>query len=496
MDDPIRVLQVGGDPESVEATSTRLERADERFVVETATSASEGSDRLAEGAFDCVVSGHDPPEMDGVAFLETVREEHPDLPFVLLPDEGSEAVASRAISAGVTDYLRMASEGDQHEVLANRIELAVEQYRSRQAAEETRRKLERLTERTDDVLFMFDGDWSELHFVNSAYEDVWGAPTAELREDPASFLEYVHPEDREEVRRAMERLSGGEPGAMEYRVLPPEGEQRWVRADSKPICEGESVERIVGFVRDVTDRKAYERELERQNERLEEFVAVVSHELRNPLNIAAGKVDLARKKRDSDHLDHAASALDRIGTLIEDLLALAREGKAVDDPEPIDLADVTEACWRNVETAAATLTNEADGRIRADPSRLKQLFENLFRNAVEHSSTSPPASRKDHSSTSPRSQAPEDAVERGVEAVTITVGTLPDGFYVADDGPGIVPDEREKVFEAGYSTAADGTGFGLSIVAGIVEAHGWEIDLIESDGGGARFEITGVETVE
>jgi signal transduction histidine kinase len=118
--------------------------------------------------------------------------------------------------------------------------------------------------------------------------------------------------------------------------------------------------------------------------------------------------------------------------------------------------------------------------IPADESRLRQLLENLIRNAVEHSSTSPPASR-------------EDAVEHGSEDVTITVGALEDGFYVADDGVGIPESEREKVFESGYTTAEEGTGIGLGLVAEIADAHGWEVRLTESESGGARFEFTGVD---
>ena len=99
----------------------------------------------------------------------------------------------------------------------------------------------------------------------------------------------------------------------------------------------------------------------------------------------------------------------------------------------------------------------------------------------------------EHSSTSPPSQAREDAVEHGGRNVTVTVGDLADGFHVSDDGPGIPDEERDRVFESGYTTAREGTGFGLSIVAEIVEAHGWEVRATDSADGGARFEVTGVE---
>jgi signal transduction histidine kinase len=221
----------------------------------------------------------------------------------------------------------------------------------------------------------------------------------------------------------------------------------------------------VWFFRDITDRKERERELARQNDRLEKFANVVSHDLKNPLNVAQGRLELASEQYESEDLDSAARAVDRSLTLIEDLLTLARQGQSVGDVESVQLAEICESCWQTVETGDSTLSIETDRTIRADPGRLKQLLENLMRNAIEH----------------------------GGERVSITVGDLDDGFYVADDGAGIPEDEREDVFEAGYSTTDEGTGFGLNIVNEIVEAHGWEITVCDSTEGGARFEITGVE---
>ena len=100
----------------------------------------------------------------------------------------------------------------------------------------------------------------------------------------------------------------------------------------------------------------------------------------------------------------------------------------------------------------------------------------------------------EHGSTSPDSQARQDAVEHGAtdSRVTVTVGTVADGIYVADDGSGIPEPERGRVFDGGHTTAEDGTGFGLAIVERIASAHGWTVSVGESESGGARFEIRGV----
>jgi PAS domain S-box-containing protein len=212
----------------------------------------------------------------------------------------------------------------------------------------------------------------------------------------------------------------------------------------------------------------HERELKQHNDRLEAFTSVVSHDLRNPLNVAQGRLELAREKCENEHLAAVERAHERMDTLITDLLTLARDGETVTDHETVALASLVDSCWTNVETADATLVADVDRTVLANESRLKQLFENLVRNAVEH----------------------------GGADVTVTVGELDDGFYVADDGPGIPEDDREAVFEAGYSTSAEGTGFGLSIARQVAEAHGWEISVRDSADGGAQFEITGVSFCE
>jgi len=213
-------------------------------------------------------------------------------------------------------------------------------------------------------------------------------------------------------------------------------------------------------------RKRTETRLRGQNDRLDEFASIVSHDLRNPLRVANGHLELVRKQHDNEHLDAIDRALSRMQELIEDILTVAREGERVREPEPVDLGQTAESSWRNVVTDEAELVVECDPTIQADRSRLQQLLENLVRNAVEHGGT----------------------------GVTITVGVLDDGFYLEDTGSGIPQEERDSVFEMGYSTSDHGTGFGLSIVKQVADTHGWDVCVTEGSDGGARFEITGIES--
>ena len=135
--DTIHVLHVDDEPNLADVAATFLEREDDRIQVETATSANEGLELLAEDTVDCIVSDYDMLGKNGIEFLEAVREDHPDVPFVLFTGKGSEEIASHAISAGVSDYLQKGVGPDQYVVLANRIKNLVSRQRAQCLGEQS-----------------------------------------------------------------------------------------------------------------------------------------------------------------------------------------------------------------------------------------------------------------------------------------------------------------------------------------------------------------------
>ncbi len=444
----IQILHVEDDAGFAELTRTYLTKIDDRFSVTHAASPDDGLQALETKSVDCIVSDHDLPDMNGVSLLQCVREDHPDLPFILFTGKGSEEVASEAISAGVTDYLQKETGTSQYEVLANRIVNSVEQQRARAEAQKTEERLRTIAENSNEILWMFSGDWSELLFINSPYEEVWGRSLAELREDTYSLLQGIHPDDRHIARNAMEQLAAGEPIDVEYRVNADEDYARWVWSQGQPVFdETGNVEKVVGFARDITSRKEHEQGLERyktivealgdpvyaldadgkytfvndafidttgysrdevigehvsvvlpeesvqkgiglietllasdrnrgtvemerilangermvvenhlallppgedgsfqgtagilrdvtnrvereetlqrERDRIGDFASTVSHDLRNPLDVAQGHVDLAREENDSERLQTIEGALDRMTAIIDDLQTLA-----------------------------------------------------------------------------------------------------------------------------------------------------------------------------
>jgi len=518
-----RVLHVDDDAAVGDLLETYLEESvnREEFAVTTARSVSEAERVLAEMNIDCIVCDYQMPGTDGLEFLRRIRDRDTNKPFILFTNKGSADVASKAIEAGVTDYLRKGGGPEQYEVLANRIANAVQQERGRIARTQ-------LMESTAVISGLYEVINETDLSLAEKLDRVLKIGTNELGY-PIGYITHVEGEsldviaavgDHEMIREdatvpldatyCKHTIEDGTPQAVSNAA----DDDRW--ADSKALAEtdlqcyvgapiivgGEvygtlcfasrgsqnsttveddelTVKTLAQWVGYEIDRHEYERELKRQIDRLEEFTGVVSHDLRNPLNTAQGRIDIVKQECDSDSIPPIDRALDRMEAIIEDTLTLARQGQTVDDSdiEPVAIHDVIDHSREIVETGDSELRLIDDFVAHADRNRLYQLFENLIRNAVEHSE----------------------------ESVTIRVGKLDVmftstrvesdgtfGFYVEDDGPGVPEEKRQEVFEAGESTNPQGTGFGLSIVKRIAEAHGWEVDLERSFDGGARFEFTNV----
>jgi PAS domain S-box-containing protein len=616
----IRVLHVDDDRQYAETTAAFLKRERTAFDIETATSAAAGLRLLETESVDCIVSDYEMPGENGIDFLESVREDYPDLPFILYTGRGSEEIAGDAISAGVTDYLQKTSDTSHYALLANRIVNAVEQYRSQRALEASKDRLSLFIDqsplgfveynqdfeivRVNDTLteifgyteeelvgetwevFVSEESYDHVDAVTSALSEAsggyhsvnenvrkggerimvewhnrlvtddsggvvtifshcqdvterieheqnlaqlrdffaeaeelgdlgawefdetgtltWTAGTRRIHEVDDDFdptieegLSFYHPEDREMVSDAVDAaLEDGEPYDIETRLITATGDRRWVRTHGKRV-EGAEKRTVRGFIQDITEQKERERRLRVQNERLESFASVVSHDLQGPLTVAQGHLELAQQAVTNDHLDSIDSAHERMQTLIDDILTLARDGREATTTEPVSLQTAASACWETIGTENGSLVTDTDSVVVADPRRLQRLLENLFRNCVAHG-WEPSLSQMHENSMEQGSGGSLRQSDETVESdtgVTVTVGDIDDasGFYVADDGPGVPEDERDTVFEAGYSTSSDGTGFGLAIVADIAAVHGWDVSVTDSESGGARFEITGVD---
>ncbi|MES3516426.1 MAG: PAS domain S-box protein [Natronomonas sp.] len=260
--DPIRVLHVDDDPALVGLTVDALERLDDRLVVETATSASDALDRLYETEIDCVISDYGMPGMDGLRFLESVRMEKTDLPFILFTGKGSEEIASDAISAGVTDYFEKGG-SEQYAVLANRIVNAVERYRARQEADQTRRWYQTLFENAVDTVAVLD-DEGRIKHVTAAVEDELGYLPSSLLEE--HLFDYCHPDDRSELQSQFQRCVDGQTDTIEpteVQIKRDDGGWQWIEMSMTDRTDT-IVDGYVVHLKEITDRKRLKRRSDRQ----------------------------------------------------------------------------------------------------------------------------------------------------------------------------------------------------------------------------------------
>ncbi|WP_229124798.1 PAS domain S-box protein [Halapricum desulfuricans] len=452
--EPIRVLHVDSDDDLLEVVAAHLEFEAPALDVEGVTDPETALDRIDDGSIDCVVSDYRPTGIDGLDLLERVRERDPGMPFVLYTSHGSEEIASEAISAGVTEYMQKETGTDQYAVLANTIANAVEHARTEAALEESEQRYRTLVEQSHDGIFIYQHGTFE--FVNERLCEITGYAESELL--GMDVFELIHPEDRDRVRRISQKRQSGDgyPSRYEARVVTADGETRALSLNVHSITyDGEPAE--MGSVRDITDRY-------RSDERLEEFASVVAHDLRNPLNVLAGRLDLARETGDDVHFDAIERSIDTMEVLLEDMRDLARAGLPVRDPAVVDVADTARAGRESVDAELDLTLADGLPTVEADGDRLEDVFTECFENVAVHT-----------------------------DGESVRVEPADGGFAIEDDGPGIPEGERGRVFEAGYTTDPDRTGFGLAIVEWIGDAHGWSVTAEASSSGGTRIVVTDVE---
>ncbi|NHN41793.1 PAS domain-containing sensor histidine kinase [Halorubellus sp. JP-L1] len=330
---------------------------------------------------------------------------------------------------------------------------------------ETSARLQELAATTSDVLWMFNADWSELLFVNPAYEDVYGGDVDELRANPGSFLDTIHPEDVPRVEDAMTRLSAGESMNMEYRVNEHESYTVWVWVQAEPILEDGDVVRITGFSRDVTDRRRRERQLYVMD-------TLLRHNLRNDLTVVLGEADRIASEHPA-----ATDRTDVIRATANDLLESAEKGRRIVErmdadttKHPVDVAALVERCAADVADRHpdATVHFDAPGTATARCiDGIDVAVTELLENAIQHNDDPHPVV--------------DVAVTERADDVTVTV---------TDDATPI-PDVEANVL-TGHHDMTDvyhSSGLGLWLVYWLVELSNGSI-TVDSGETGNRIQVT------
>lgn len=434
---------------TVEAETAETTFADAPFSTTVLPTLPDLFDRLTNEVHHCLVLPERVGEQAGTDIAAGVRKMFPDLPIVLVGVDPGTVPADLDVSAlgassvrdtAVGDAVRAALDGDAPSVAGRDpspmetllLSLFNEMPDHLYAKDERARHvmMGRGFNQPTDRIGLTDIEVGELvdEHGKAAYRDEMGLLDGET--------------DRVEVEEFLDLTA-------EYVLTK---KVPWYDSDG-------NIQGLVGLTQDITARKTREHDIRRQHERMVKVALLAAHKFRNELQIAHGRLELL--DRDAEELSHVEESLSRLSAVVDTVVDLSRQETEASDRKPVWLSRLSREVWETLSESQAELRIEDDARLVADQESAGLLMQFLFQNALEHVGPS----------------------------VTVTVGSTPEGFYVADDGPGVDVDPPERVFDAGYTTVEGNTGFGLYIARMVAADLGWEIELSESDAGGMRFDV-------
>ncbi|GAB3685127.1 hypothetical protein GCM10028857_15080 [Salinarchaeum chitinilyticum] len=443
---------------------SRLDDALGDYRIETTDSIESVTDgSVSLEAVACVVAVDPVSDGSGIDLAERLDRGERSPPVVLVPEHVDEEVAL-ATTAGASAIVPPGA----LDRLAETVDAEGSAYLERIADAREVAALETLFDQIEDVFQIKDAEGRYRRLLSNrewpAASEAVGKTDRVLHDDQFDLNERYYEEDGQV-------LSTGEPIVGEITGYG-EGPLFWLETTKVPLQDDSGeITGLVGHVRDVSERMHHRQELQSKNDRLDRFASYVSHDLKNPLSIATGYLDLAREG-DEEALDAVDDAIGRMEELVDDVEILARgeqqllraDSDATLQATKHSIAAMVRNVWTVLATDRATLEVELpdDAVVYASEAEFRSMVENLLTNAIDH----------------------------GGADVTVRVGRTESGFYVEDDGPGVPEDDRERIFEQGYSTANGGTGTGLAIVSEVAAAHEWEVAVTTGREGGARFEIS------
>jgi signal transduction histidine kinase len=491
-DDTIRLLIVDDDEVDRMAIRRALQAAGLPAAVDEELGPEGVIERVSRTEYDCVILDQSMPGEDGLSLIRRLREAGVGTPILVVTGQDDDT-AAQLVAAGASDYLPKADLSPAR--LVRRLRYAMRVGRAEARAHDALHEL--ASERTlfaavlrqmPAAVMIAAVPSGKLLLSNDQVAELLGQP-AVLKDSLAQLGRYSasradgskYGPDDWPLARAVARA---EIIAAEEMILErPDGRKVIVRASAQPVHDATSkVVAAVMTLEDLTTERRAQGELERAAHAREEILAIVSHDLRNPLNAVSVAIDeLADPDLEGPtrlrYVTAIRRAVGRADRLIRDLLDVSRieAGKLSIDARPVTARALLEQAAREHEVLARDAGmgikvsvdgSLAEAKILADRDRVLQAVGNLIGNALRYA----------------RGKGDVDlSLERHDSSVRI---------WVADKGPGIPADALPHIFDHYWQANRQrraGAGLGLSIVQGIAAAHGGSIHAENRDGGGARF---------
>lgn len=493
----MRILHLEDDPKDAELIRSVLETdglSCEIVLVDTCEAFEAALDK---GGFDLILSDFTLPAFDGLSALTMAQKKCPDLPFIFASGTLGEESAIVTLQSGATDYVlkrRLVRLPSAVRRALRSAEEKASRKRIEEALQESEARLRLIAENSEDVFWMADVAFTQLFYISHAYEKIWGRSCQSMRDDPKSFLDAIHPEERAQADEAIRQLQVTGRLDLEYRIIRPDGSVRWVWDRGFPIRDdlGQII-RLAGFARDVTDRKRLEEQY-RQAQKMEaigQLAGGMAHDFNNLLTVINGYSELVLQTLPPDHcvrveIEQVRDAGKRAALLTQQILAFSRKQKL--DPVVFNLndavADIEKLLRRLIGEHINLVTCREPNleNIKADRGQIEQVIMNLAVNA-------------------------RDAMPNGgmltIETQNVDVDPsfarahagLKPGPYVKlmvrDTGCGIDSATQARMFEPFFTTKAqgEGTGLGLATVYGIVTQSGGVVSVESVVGKGSAFNV-------
>ena len=490
----LRVLLVEDQPLDAELNLAALARAG--FQPTSVCVDNEADFRRAlQDRPDLILSDFSLPKFDGITALRIRNESGLDIPFIIISGTIGEDLAVAAMRLGAADYLlkdRLTRLGSAARAALDQARLRREQRQAEAALRESEARFRQIVERLEPVVWMTDADGTPL-YTSPQLEQIWGISPTRHAADPRLWLEAVHPDDRSEVERAVRDERKRADHTLTYRITRPDGTVRWIcdRAFMVRDQAGQIV-RIVGTATDITVQRETEEQLFRA-QRLEAIGTLssgIAHDLNNilapTLMVTAMLREHLEDGRDTELVDIIEQGARRGAHIIQQLLTFTRGSSthpALIQPRELveEMAGMMRETFPRAIEIVVALPDELD-RVQADATQIHQVLMNLCVNARD---AMPNGGRltlaAECRDIGPREAGAHAAAKPGPHVV----------LSVSDTGPGIPAGIIDRVFEPFFTTkpVGEGTGLGLSTVAGIVRSHGGFITVTSPPAGGTRFQV-------